>query len=218
MSRAVPIVPTIIVALAALLMVRLGFWQIHRLHEKEALLALYSANAAKPALPFAALFPIGDAALYRRASAHCLNVVGWKAEAGRSASGAPGWRHVAACRTGIEGPGFMVDMGVSPSSATPAWTGGDVRGRITWAPGGVSWLARLFTTPQARSPMIVSETAAPGLVPTAQPNPSDIPNNHLSYAVQWFIFAGLALTIYALALWQRRRKASSGNSPERRKP
>ncbi len=55
--------------------------------------------------------------------------------------------------------------------------------------------------------MIVSEIAAPGLQPTADPDPSGIPNNHLSYAVQWFLFAGIALIIYAVALWQRSRKA-----------
>ncbi len=32
-----------------------------------------------------------------------------------------------------------------------------------------------------------------------------MPNNHLSYAVQWFSFAATALIIYALALRRRRR-------------
>jgi len=32
----------------------------------------------------------------------------------------------------------------------------------------------------------------------------DIPNNHLAYAVQWFLFAGIAGVIYALALKRRR--------------
>ena len=56
--------------------------------------------------------------------------------------------------------------------------------------------------------MIVSDAAAPGLKPTAQPNPADIPNNHLSYAVQWFLFAAVALIIYGVALWQRARKVA----------
>lgn len=208
MMRRVPIVPTIIVVLAAVLMVRLGFWQLHRMHEKEVLLARYAANANKPSLPFAALFPINDDALFRRSSTHCLDVVGWTAEAGRSADGATGWRHIASCRLGAEGPGIAVDMGVSPAPATPKWTGGDVRGRITWLPNAQPFIARLFDAPAVPSPMIVSEVAAPGLKPTAQPNPADIPNNHLSYAAQWFIFAVLALTIYGVALWQRTRKVA----------
>jgi surfeit locus 1 family protein len=81
-----------------------------------------------------------------------------------------------------------------------------VRGRLIWAPTGQPLIARLFSAPVSPTPMIVSETAAPGLQPTADPDPSSIPNNHLSYAVQWFLFAGIALVIYAIALWQRSRK------------
>ncbi|WP_116090857.1 SURF1 family protein [Sphingomonas crusticola] len=205
MRRVIPILPTIVVLLAALLMVRLGFWQIHRLHEKEALLASYAANVTKPAFPLVALFPVTDDALYRRTSAHCLEVVGWTTEAGRGTDGRSGWRHIASCRTGAEGPGIKVDVGISSAPATPRWNGGTVRGRLTWAPSDLPLIARLASGPGATSPMIVSEAAAPGLVPTAQPNPADIANNHLSYAVQWFIFAALALIIYGVALWQRAR-------------
>jgi surfeit locus 1 family protein len=38
---------------------------------------------------------------------------------------------------------------------------------------------------------------------SARPDPKDIPNNHLSYAVQWFLFAATALVIYAIALRKR---------------
>jgi surfeit locus 1 family protein len=208
MKRAIPIVPTIIVLLAALLMVRLGFWQLHRLHEKEALLAHYTANQSKPPLPLVALFPVNDDALYRRTSATCLSVANWQAEAGRAADGASGWRHIAACRTGAEGPGLLVDMGISSESAAPAWTGGAIRGRLTWAPSDQPLIARLFGTPPAPTAMIVSDVPARGLKATAPPNPADIPNNHLSYAVQWFLFAGVALIIYGVALWQRARKVA----------
>lgn len=44
---------------------------------------------------------------------------------------------------------------------------------------------------------------------SAPPSPDTIPNNHLSYAVQWFLFAGIAAVIYALALRQRWRKEAS---------
>jgi surfeit locus 1 family protein len=48
------------------------------------------------------------------------------------------------------------------------------------------------------------------LVASAPPSPATIPNNHLNYAVQWFLFAGIAALIYFLALRQRWRKAASG--------
>jgi cytochrome oxidase assembly protein ShyY1 len=210
MKRAIPVLPTIVVLLAVALMVRLGFWQLHRLHEKEALLARYQANQAKPPLPLAALTPADESALYRRTSAYCLNVAAWRTGAARAADGTSGWRHIAACRTGAEGPGILVDMGISADAAAPAWKGGPVRGRLTWAPDSQPWMARLFMPgpPPARTPMIVSDSPAPGLKPTAPPDPADIPNNHLSYAVQWFLFAGVALIIYGVALRQRARKVA----------
>lgn len=204
MIRRIPIVSTIVVLAAALLMARLGVWQLHRLHEKEALLARYAANRGKPQLPFVALFPVTDDALYRRSSAYCLDVVGWKASAGRDRQGVAGYRHIATCRTGAEGPGIAVDVGVSQSPAAPAWRGGQVTGRITWVPVATPLIAQLVATPPAPSPMIVSVVAAAGLAPSEQPDPAGIPNNHLSYAVQWFIFAGLAILVYGIALWRRR--------------
>lgn len=206
MRPRVPILPTVLVVAAALLMVRLGLWQLNRLHEKEALLARFAANAGRPPLPFAALFPVREADLYRRASVTCLGAGTWTAESGRNAAGVPGWRHIAACRTGAEGPGVMVDLGVSQASVPPRWTGGRVAGRITWAPSSTPLIARLVGTPPVPTPMIVSEVPAPGLQPSQQPDPAAIPNNHLSYAVQWFIFAGLAIVIYVAALWQRERR------------
>ena len=41
MLRRLPIVPTIVVLIAVGIMVRLGFWQLDRLHQKEELLTRY---------------------------------------------------------------------------------------------------------------------------------------------------------------------------------
>ena len=47
------------------------------------------------------------------------------------------------------------------------------------------------------------------LEPTARPELSSVPNNHLAYAVQWFLFATVAAIIYVLALrLQQRGKAA----------
>lgn len=203
--RRVPLWPTLLVLLAALAMVRLGVWQLDRRHEKEALLARYAENRSKPPLPLVALWPVKETDLFRRTSATCLGATDWHAVAGRSRAGASGWRHIAACRTGAEGPGVLVDMGVSQSSVAPTWNGGRVSGRLIWAPSPTPLVARLFAVQPAPTPLIVSDAAAPGLAPPEQPDPATIPNNHLSYAVQWFIFAALAIGIYALALWKRGR-------------
>ena len=43
MLRRLPVIPTLIVLIAVAVMVRLGFWQLDRLHQKEALLERYQA-------------------------------------------------------------------------------------------------------------------------------------------------------------------------------
>ena len=45
-----------------------------------------------------------------------------------------------------------------------------------------------------------------GLEANAIPDPSEIPNNHFAYAIQWFLFAATALVIYTLALMKRGQK------------
>ena len=55
---------------------------------------------------------------------------------------------------------------------------------------------------------IIANPPLAGLSANAVPDPSDLPNNHLAYAVQWFLFALTALVIYFLAL--RKRLAASG--------
>jgi surfeit locus 1 family protein len=188
--KRIPLVPTLLVAAAVAVMIWLGLWQVQRLHWKEALLARYAAAAGKPAVAFPRV-PTDQTLLFRRSDAFCLQPVGWRASAGRSRTGESGWRHVADCRTGAEGPGIAVDMGWSRQSEPPQWKGGAVKGMIGPDRGGQI--------------LLVSDEAAPGLVPSASPSLSDIPNNHFAYAVQWFLFAGVAVAIYAIALWRRNR-------------
>jgi surfeit locus 1 family protein len=64
--------------------------------------------------------------------------------------------------------------------------------------------------PDSKSRMrLVAAEPGPGLAASAIPSPDSIPNNHLSYAIQWFLFAGIAGAIYVLAL--RKREQASGN-------
>jgi cytochrome oxidase assembly protein ShyY1 len=205
MSRRLPVVPTILVALAVALMIWLGVWQIHRLHWKEALLARYAANQHLPTIAL----PIGstdDALLFRHATAFCLKPVSWSSEAGRDARGRVGWRQIAHCATGAEGPGFMVQMGIATDPDTrPSWKGGAVSGFITHAPDHAPLIAMALGKGPPDPLMLVADTPAPGLAANAGPDLSTIPNNHLSYAVQWFLFAIVAVVIYGLALRKRWR-------------
>jgi cytochrome oxidase assembly protein ShyY1 len=198
-----PLLPTLFVAAAVATMIALGVWQLQRSEWKKGLIAQYGAASRLPPIAWPAVPPTDlDTLLYRRASGFCVEVVGWRAIAGRSAGrDESGWSHIAACRTGgLEGPGMQVDMGWSPSSAPPAtWKGGEVAGVI-----GPDRINRI---------RLVSALAAPGLQPSAPPSPAAAPNNHLLYAIQWFFFALAAAVIYVLAL-KRRGKSTPSRSPQ----
>lgn len=202
----VPVLPTIIVTAACVIMVALGFWQLDRRAEKQALLSLYAANMAKGPVAFQPLGPVPDALMFRTSSAMCLKVTGWRTEAGRSAKGGSGYRWIAECSVGAEGPGILADMGVTRNpKLKPTWAGGQVRGRITTEPSHQSLFSKLGGETEVLRPMLVSATPAPGLDASAMPSPDEVPNNHLAYAVQWFLFAGVAALIYLIALRRRMR-------------
>ena len=189
-------------------MIGLGVWQLGRAAEKDALVDSYRINMSLPATAYPGHNPADHSYLYRRVSANCLRVVEWREMAGRSADGQSGWRHIATCATGAEGPGLLVDVGVTPDpQARIAFSGGMVRGRATLEPDQHSALGRLLSNASPLRLMIVAETPAPGLAASEQPDPSLVPSNHRSYAGQWFLFALAASVIFILAVLQRRRKA-----------
>ncbi len=185
--KRVPIVPTIIVLLAVAYMVHLGFWQLQRLGEKEAMLARYAAAQASgedvrwPETP-----AMAERAFYHRSRLDCRSATGETTLSGRNAKGEAGLAHVATC-IDAEGGARQIVLGWSRDPSAAVWTGGVVTGWI--APG----------------PRLVADPPLAGLEANARPDPRDIPNNHLAYAVQWFLFAGVALVIYALALRKRMR-------------
>jgi surfeit locus 1 family protein len=190
--KRLPLLPTLLVGLAVAAMIALGVWQLRRAEWKETLLARYAGAEGLPPIAWPKIPPADGSVLFRRASGFCLQVAGWSARSGHNRAGQPGWRHIASCRTGAEGPGMQVDMGWSKDSAAPrGWGGGAVTGVID--------------SDRDHLILLVSDAAAPGLEPSAAPSPADIPNNHRAYAVQWFLFAGMALVIYALALQRRQR-------------
>ena len=117
----------------------------------------------------------------------CIQPVAKRSTAGRNRAGEPGYSQIVDCRTGAEGPGMSVEIGWSKNpNVTVNWTGGLVSGVIA---------------PDSRTRMrLVAASSPPGLEPSAPPSIEQIPNNHRSYAVQWFLFALIATVIYVLAL------------------
>ena len=191
MIRRLPLLPTLIVLVAAAVMVGLGFWQIQRARWKEGLIAQYRQAENLPPISFPTE-PLRDAQLplFRHATGVCLRIVGRRAAAGQNRAGEPGFVHIVDCATSAEGPGMSVQLGWSKNpNATIDWKGGLVGGIIA---------------PDSKMRMrLVAASAPPGLEPSAPPSLETIPNNHRSYAMQWFAFAAIALVIYGLAVRSR---------------
>ncbi|MGE5561856.1 MAG: SURF1 family protein [Bacillota bacterium] len=194
MTRRLPVIPTIIVAAAVALMIGLGVWQLQRAKWKESLLAQYAAAQKLPPIAWPTMPLKSDQLpLFRHATGVCLRPVAKHAMAGENLRGEPGYVQVVDCATGAEGPGMSVEVGWSKDpNAKFNWPGGPVSGIIA---------------PDRRNGMrLVAATAPPGLEPSAPPSTDTIPNNHRSYAVQWFSFAAIALIIYGLALRRKWRE------------
>jgi len=196
MNRKLPIIPTILVALAVATMIGLGIWQLERRQQKEALLASYAAAAGKPPIGWPSIPPKEPLPLFRAATGNCLSVAGFRTAPGQSAGGEPGFLVIADCITGAEGPGLSVELGWSKNpNAGRDYRGGLVSGVIG---------------PDSKSRMrLVAATPGPGLEASAPPSTDTIPNNHLSYAIQWFLFALVAVVIYMLALRWRGQKVKA---------
>lgn len=186
MIRRLPIIPTILVIAAAGTMVWLGIWQLGRAEEKEALLAAYAQATTNTD---AVAFPVGEEGAdkwFRRSTLDCADVLEISAVAGTATNGRKGWARRATCALSGTSETALIDLGFSidPAISEP-WAGGEVEGII--APG----------------PRLVADPAVAELQPLAKPDPNDLPNNHLSYAVQWFFFALTALAIYCIAVRSR---------------
>lgn len=191
MRKWFPILPTLLVGVSIAIMISLGLWQIDRKAEKEALIARYeTAIKASERIAWPKTIEEAEANLYRRSDLVCEKVDGVSSMAGRNAQGDTGMGHVATCRL-ADGRFVAVVLGWSNNPTSPAWAGGAVSGII--APGGEA------------GPRLIAEPPLAGLAANAKPDPSEISNNHLSYAGQWFFFAFIALVIYVLALRSRLR-------------
>lgn len=185
-----PIIPTVIVAIAVAVMVALGVWQIQRMHWKNDLLQSYAAARGRPPIAFPERFDPDHPPLFRRASATCSAVLDWRSASGRNARSMPGWVHIARCRTPAGGE-MQAVMGWSERPDSPAWRGGKLSGVIA---------------PDSRHGIrLVADRPAPGLSAAQPPSLDEIPNNHFAYAVQWFLFAAIAAVIYVLAAMRRQR-------------
>ncbi len=205
--RRLPIVPTLIVALAVATMIGLGFWQLERARWKEALLASYQrGEKAAPLYGLPAGMPI-DAMAFRRTHILCRITTAPTQIGGTDRTGRTGFRNIVGCAL-IDGRLIIADLGWIPvgTKAQPPAIGQRIEADGLLIPDEVL-TRRVLGDAKGTTPLLlVLEAGEPGLSPSVAPSIDSIPNNHRSYAVQWWLFAAVALIIYGLALRKRNRK------------
>lgn len=199
--KRLPILPTLVVALAVAAMIALGLWQMRRAEWKDRLLAEHARAEMLPALDLDPLLD-GNGPLpplsFRKVLVSC------RAEnatpdlrGGRSLGDAGGYTYRVPCRPGADGLAgrLIVNAGWTPLP--------DNDRRIT-LDGIVA--GRLGAVGEDGPILITAATATPPLQPSRPPRIEDIPNNHRGYVVTWFGLAIAAAIIYLIALRRRRRE------------
>lgn len=198
--RRLPILPTLIVIIAVPIMLGFGIWQLNRAEWKEALLDRLAANATAPLIAKPASFEGRvDELSFRRVRTVCQEIRPWLPSAARAATGGTGYRQAIWCSEGRGDP-VLVSLGVATDPSMPVTV-----------PAGSTFVGPLVPR-DARAPgdpsfLLVAEMPVPPLAKEAPPTVDSVPNNHLAYAVQWFLFAATLLVIYVIYL--RRRGGAS---------
>jgi surfeit locus 1 family protein len=223
--------------------VRLGFWQLSRLHEKQRLNAAYRAALATTPVPLpGALAPLAPFAGRRVRATGVYDETRQVLLSGRSLGHSPGVEVVTPLRT-PDGGAVLVDRGWLPADdamhARPQACREpgertvpgllepmpDGVGGIAWtaiaADGVALWSARRLDVDslRARLPYPIAPyvlRALPDRAAPAQPIRSlpEAPNEmmHLSYAVQWFLFA--VILVVGSLITARRGTRSRTHAPD----
>jgi cytochrome oxidase assembly protein ShyY1 len=194
--RGFPVVPTVMAAIAVPILIGFGVWQLQRAEWKEALLAKLARNADLPPVTLGNGFDV-ESMLFRRARAELQCDSPATPRAGRNMQGEPGYSFLFPCRAA--GQLLAVNAGWAPRPDSP-------QGLLPPAGQHLGVVAPADPSKPARM-VFYLVAPQPPLVASAPPSLDTIPNNHLSYAIQWFSFAAILAVIYGL--WLRRWLATS---------
>lgn len=224
MRRIVPVVPTLMVAAMLAVLVSLGLWQIDRMHQKEAMLAHYRANSLAAPAPLSANIAEPEREAFRTARLACTFEGDAILSPGGSPTGKAGQHVYGLCREEGRSARVVVDLGwVTFQADAPRVEGlvAEIEGVVRpWAghtameqlSGSARISPESFRTDAPVAPVFVQAErivpAAGQVFPKTQPSPlrpEAIPNNHRSYAIQWFLFAATLLAIYGVYVYRWRR-------------
>jgi surfeit locus 1 family protein len=216
-TRRLPIGATLLTLLMVPVLIGLGVWQLQRREWKHQLIARLEAAKTLPPVTahdyYRAMIGVADLQ-YRHAEVDCRpgRVAPYDVKGGTSAGGDEG---------GQGGFLILVDCNDPARHAQPDLV---VVAGWTLRPDTIKQLdldthfsGTLIDRPYGTEPgrpqfMLIPTTAAPGLLPSRVPVPDDLPDNHLSYALQWFAFAATLGVIYAVYVRQWRRQSCTSST------
>ncbi|HZC16073.1 MAG TPA: SURF1 family cytochrome oxidase biogenesis protein [Caulobacteraceae bacterium] len=225
------VIPAVATAVGIAILIGLGVWQVQRLHWKENLLARIAALQSAPPEPLDVVLRRAADGLdvdYERVQATCPDIE--TAPYVRLYSvkdGYAGNRIIAACPLAGGAYGaILVDRGFLAQGLTPTpgqtisapvigiLRRGDTRNFATPRndPAGNLWYGRdiaamaraLGVARPAPTYLMLEQPAPPPGGPVIAPLPTDIPNNHLQYAITWFGLAVALAGVYLASLWRKR--------------
>ncbi len=217
------IVPLLFGVIGAAVLVGLGAWQLQRLAWKEGIVAAIAARMDEPPVALPAMpDPATDAYLHVSVSGaftgQALDVLVSRKQVG------PGFRVVAVLQAD-DGRRVLVDRGFVPDGSRGVGHGAGgpvtVTGNLLWpdevdgftpppdAATGL-WYARdlpaMAEKLQAEPVLVVARSETGEGVAPWPVDTTGIPNDHLGYAVQWFLLALVWLGMTILYLWRMRRR------------
>lgn len=225
----------ILVALGVAILCGLGAWQVKRLHWKTQMLNRIAALQYAPAEPLHVALnhlQAGRDVDFIRVTTTCEPAPPQApARVYTVTDAGPGWRPIVLCRI-ADGPypAVPLDLGIEGDAAragdtalaAPATLTGVLRtapkrapfmSAPAAAPGEFGWRdvkaisAYLGATNAAPVFLMLEQPAASSAIHPA-PAPTDIPNNHLGYAITWFGLAAALVGVYVAALLRRRKKTA----------
>ena len=213
MKARLPLGATLLTLVMVPVLIALGIWQLQRREWKANLIAQSTAAPGLPPVTAAefATARAGKLSLqYRRAVLDCRpgRVKPYDLKGGVNAVGDPGFLVLVDCRDPVA-PDVVAVAGWTQRTHT--LTTLDVVTRFDGlliehpyddAPGKPRW-------------MLIPTTAVAPLAVSKRPEPGDLPDNHLSYALQWFAFAATLAVVYGVyvARWRRERAVATSPSP-----
>lgn len=209
--KRIPLFPTLLTFVMLTVLISLGIWQLQRREWKHQLIRQLEAAQTLPPLEpadFLAAMTGPTSVQYRRAELPCSpgTVLPYDLKGGSSAGGESGYLLLVSCRPNNRPPDIVAVAGWTkrPDAArVPLIVDTVFKGLIIERPYG--------DAPGRPQFMLIPDTAVPPLEPSQMPTPQDLPDNHLSYAGQWFGLAAALAAIYGL--WLRRRLKVAATAP-----